>query len=219
MTSPHFVLCISALLLGLSSAGCPAKEGNATASSASADASSPTNANPTAPASSSAPSSAAPAAPPAAPSPVDLEAMTWTEGDTTLTLSMQDLSKRCLLKGVSMVLPDKAQIRPMIGSRGCSIRAFGDDGPYIFIINDELNGKMPPKEELKGIKRTIEETADSWLIEDENPKTRFAGRATRKLGEHQTWCTGNANGKPNGEPIARGLVKLCATMTYTPPAK
>lgn len=218
MTSPHFALVSFALLLASSSVGCPAKEGGA-AGSTTGDAASTAKHRPTSASSGSAAVSAAPPAPPAAPSPVDLGAMTWTEAGTTLTLSMQDLSKRCLLKGVSMVLPDKAQIRPMIGSRGCSIRAFGDDGPYIFIINDELNGKMPPKEEMKGIKRTIEETADSWLIEDENPKTGFAGRVTRKLGDHVTWCTGNANGKPNGEQIARGLVKLCSTITYTAPAK
>lgn len=218
MTSPRAALCTSALILAVASAGCPAKEGAEATSSAAANASSSPKGKTTGAASASGSGSAGPTAPTAAPSPVDLGAMTWTEGGRKLPMSMQDLSKPCLLKGVSMVLPDKAEIRPMIGSRGCSIRAFGEDGPYIFIINDELNAKMPPKAEMKGIKRTIEETPDSWLIEDENPKTGFAGRVTRKLGDHVTWCTGNANGKPNGEQIARGLVKLCSTMT-TAPAK
>jgi hypothetical protein len=216
MTSRHASLCASALVFALSSTGCTAKEGDAAATST---ASASAKAKDVSTSSANAARSAAPSAPPPPPSPVDLEAMTWTDGATKLTLGIQDLSKPCLLKGVSMVLPDKAEIRPMIGSRGCTIRAFGDDGPYIFIANDELNGKMPSKEEMKGVKRTIEQTPDSWLIEVEDKKTQFAGRVTKKLGDHVTWCTGNANGKPNGEQIARGLVKLCSTITFAAPTK
>lgn len=199
---------------------CSDKAANATTSSVDAEdaprksASSSTSA--AASATSSAVASAAPVAPP---TPVDLARQTWSEGGETLPLTTTDLSKRCLLKGVTMVLPEKVAITPLMGSRGCVVRPWGEKGPYIFVVNDELNFSLPPKSEIKGIKRVIEETADSWLIEDEDAKNGFAGRVTRKLGDHTVWCNVNANGKANGEVIARGLVSLCSTIAYTAPAK
>lgn len=209
---------VAALLL---LAGCPAKDGAGDGASSTQESASPKAKSSGSAASSAgaAASSAAPAAPPAPPSPVDLDKKVWNDGKTTLALEQRDLSKVCLLKGVSMMVPEKSSIKPLMGSRGCVIRPFGEDGPYLFVVNDELNFKMKPKEELKGIKRVVEETPDSWVIEDQDAKSGFASRVTKKFGDHVHWCNGNTNGKPDGEAIARGLVKLCGTMTYTAPAK
>jgi hypothetical protein len=210
-SASSFVLAL-VVLLGCSSKG--GEDGASASASASASA-----AMPKSPMSSTASASASAAATAGGPSPVDLSAKKWVDGATTLELETKDLSKTCLLKGISLMLPAQAKIKPLMGTRGCTVYPFGDDGPYLFIVNDELNFKLKPKEELKGVKRVVEETADSWLIEDENPKTGFAGRVTRKLGDRTVWCAGNTNGKPNGEQIGRGLVKLCSTIAYTAPAK
>lgn len=207
-------LAPAAALLLLSA--CPAKQGAGEGSSAKESAS-PKASGSAATSAGAAASSTAPKAPPPPPSPVDLDKKVWSDGKTTLALEQKDLSKSCLLKGVSMMVPEKASIKPLMGSRGCVIRPFGEDGPYLFVVNDELNFKMTPREEMKGIKRVVEETADSWLVESDDAKTGFVSRVTKKLGDHVHWCTGNSNGKPEGEQIARGFLKLCGTMTYTAP--
>lgn len=216
------------MALSILVAGCPSSEGaTERSSSASADVgSAKSRSSSAAPTSSAAARSAArsaaaaaPLSPPPSPSPVDLSKKVWTDGGASLSLATKDLSKVCLLKGVSMLLPEKAKITMLMGSRGCVIRPWGEDGPYIFVVNDELNFTLKPKADLKGIKRTVEETADSWLVEDDDPKTGFAGRVTRRLGDRVHWCNVNAHGKPNGEQIARGLVKLCSTMAYAAPSR
>ena len=200
--------------------GCPAKEGVAEPSGSAEESASPKKSKASASGASSASAAASAAAPPPAPpSPVDLDKKTWSDGKNTLALEQRDLSKVCLLKGVSMMVPEKSSIKPLMGSRGCVIRPFGEDGPYLFVVNDELNFKMKPREEMKGIKRLVEETPDSWLVESDDAKSGFASRVTKKFGDHVHWCNGNTNGKPDGELIGRGFVKLCSTMTYTAPAK
>lgn len=202
----------------LSVAACSnAREGEASASQASSDAAPARTSAAGASSASSAPSAApVPAEPP---SPVDLTAKTWSHAGTTMPLATLDLSKKCLLKGVSIVAPEKVKITPLMGSRGCVLRPWGEDDPYIFIVNDELNMKLAPREELTGVKRLVEEAGDAWLIESTDPKTGFAGRVTRKLGDRVVWCNANSNGKPDGEVITRGLVKLCSTISFAAPSK
>ena len=120
-------------------------------------------------ATSAAPSAAASSTPNAAPTPVDLARQTWSEGGETLALTTTDLSKRCLLKGVTMVLPEKVSITPLMGSRGCVVRPWGEKGPYIFVVNDELNFSLPPKEQIKGMSL---ENRDGLTPEDRAQRDR-----------------------------------------------
>ena len=144
--------------------------------------------------------------------PVDLTAMTWTEGGTSMPLVMTPLRKRCLIKHVELVLPRGATIAPLSGNRGCTVRPWGKTGAFFFIVSDALPVKLTPKEKLVGIKRFSDETSESWLAE-QSKEPRFFGRLVRKIGKRTIYCLANAIGKD--ESAARGMMQLCATLKET----
>lgn len=155
---------------------------------------------------------AAAPAPKELPSPVDLSTMTWKEGEATRALVETDLTKRCLIKGMKITLPEGAPLSPLMGTRGCVSRAWGGEkGPYLFLVSDELPVKMPPRDEIKGIKRVVEETDNSWLAEYDD-KTGYAGRFTTKIGKRTYYCVANGNGVASLE-VVRGMMKLCGTLS------
>jgi hypothetical protein len=130
---------------------------------------------------------------------------------------MTDLSQRCVMPGVSLLLPEKAPMNPLMESRGCVIRAFGgENGPYLVVINDELS-KLKEKNELQGIKRSFEETPETFLAEDDDAKVGFFGMRSFKAGARTYHCQGVSAGAEHGDEIVRGMMKLCSTMTVTPP--
>jgi hypothetical protein len=156
-------------------------------------------------------SASAPKSKPAPPSAADVAKLTWKDESGSKTLAKTSLAKGCRLRGMSMVLPDDAAPKPLMGQRGCTIFAWGKDGPYMAVMSDAIAVKMSPKDEIKGVVRTVEENDDSWIIENDTSKKgvkKFSTRRTSKVDDRTYYCMGNAD----SPEVVRGMQQLCATL-------
>lgn len=144
-----------------------------------------------------------------------MEKKTWTFEGKTVPLVMTDLTK-CYIKNVQLMLPEKASLTATMESRGCVVRAHGEEGPYMIVLSDEIPFDMPSKDKLKEkTKRFFEETTDGFMAEPQDGSASYS-RVERKIGERRIWCIGQPNKSKPSEEIARGFYKLCQTIEAVP---
>ncbi len=159
------------------------------------------------------------AKPKKAPSAADLSKMTWTVGDKSQALETINMKKRCFLKNLQVVLPEKASIQPLMGQRGCLIRPWGKDGAYFALLSDEIKttyvSMEATKKASKSLERYIVETEDSYLAKSKKKDPHYFGSVERKVGKHTIHCLVKVPSADHDLEVARGMLELCTTMTTT----